>query len=299
MPGQVRQMGDDLPSARIAAQLRARITAGELLPGDPVPSTRALVAEHGVASATAARALTLLRDEGRVRTVPRVGSVVAGPADPVAPSPPTPDLDRLVADAVAIADAEGLAGLSMRRLASEVGVPTMSLYRLVRSKDDLVVHMIEAAFAEAPLPPARGDWRTRLEGAARTQWRVHRSHPWVARVLSLSRPQALPSLLALAEFELAALEEVVPDPVERFDLHVALTSFVRGMAVDLAAERDAEADTGIDADTWAARDRALHEALRRHGGPALRRVGDYPYELPRIFDAGLRVLLDGIAGRSA
>ncbi len=61
------------------------------------------------------------------------------------------------------------------------------------------------------------------------------------------------------------------------------------------AERDAEADTGLDADTWAARDRGVQEALRRHGGPALRRVGDYPYDLPRIFDAGLRVLLDGIA----
>ena len=291
-------MSDDLPSARIAAALRARIADGELVPGDPVPSTRALVAEHGVASATAARALTQLRDEGWVHTVPRVGSVVA-PRGPMAPPEPAPDLARLVGNAVAMADVEGLAGLSMRRLASEVGVPTMSLYRLVRSKDDLVEQMIETAFAEVPLPPARGDWRTRLEAAARTQWRVHRSHPWVARVLSLSRPQALPSLLALADFELAALEEVVPDPVERFDLHIALTSFVRGMAVDLAAERDAEADTGLDADTWVARDRGLHEALRRHGGPALRRVGDYPYELPRIFDAGLRVLLDGIAGRSA
>ncbi|WP_433034793.1 GntR family transcriptional regulator [Actinomycetospora sp. CA-053990] len=290
----------DLPSARIAAALRARIAAGELAPGDPVPSTRALVAEHGVASATAARALTQLRDEGWVRTVPRVGSVVAPrEPEPAAVSSRGPDLDRLVADAVAMADADGLAGLSMRRLASEVGVPTMSLYRLVRSKDELVVHMIEAAFAEAPLPPPRGDWRARLEAAARTQWRVHRRHPWVARVLSLSRPQALPSLLALADHELAALEEVVADPVERFDLHVALTSYVRGMAVDLAAERDAEADTGLDADTWAARDRGVQEALRRHGGPALRRVGDYPYELSRIFDAGLRVLLDGIAARSA
>jgi hypothetical protein len=175
----------------------------------------------------------------------------------------------------------------------------MSLYRLVRGKDDLVVAMIDAVFASAALPPAGGPWRVRLEALARRQWRLHHRHPWLARALSLSRPQASPALLRFAEAELAALEEVVDDPVARFDLHVVLTSYVRGMAVDLAAEIDAEADTGVDPDTWADHDPALREGLRRHGGPALRRVGDYPYDLQRIFDTGLAALLDGFGhGRS-
>ncbi|MEJ2860831.1 GntR family transcriptional regulator [Actinomycetospora flava] len=286
---------DDLPSERIAAELRARIVDGDLLPGDRLPSTRALAAEHRVAASTAARALTLLRDGGWTRTVSRVGSVVASPPSPVRRRAPAadPTTDDLVAVAIALADAEGLAALSMRRVAAAFGAPTMALYRLVRGKEDLVVRMIDAVFAAAALPPATGPWRARLEALARRQWRVHGRHPWLARALSLSRPQASPALLRLADAELAALEDVVDDPVARFDLHVVLTSFVRGMAVDLAAEIDAAADTGLDADTWADRDPALREALRRHGGPALRRVGDYPYDLQRIFDTGLAALLDG------
>lgn len=283
----------DGPSDRIAAELRSRIAGGELRPGDRVPSTRELVAEHGVAMSTAARALARLREDGWVRTVARVGSVVADRA-PAPAATSVPERSRVVATAVRIADEEGLSALSMRRLAAAVGVPTMSLYRLVRSRDELVLLMIDAVFGEIVLPPARGSWRTRLEAAARTQWRVHRRHPWLSRVLSLSRPQAVPALLRLAEYELAALEEVVPDPVERFDLHVVLTGFVRSTALDLAAERDAEADTGVDADTWVDHDPAVHTALRRYGGPALGRIANYPYDLQRIFDTGLATLLDGI-----
>ncbi|WP_433785430.1 GntR family transcriptional regulator [Actinomycetospora sp. CA-101289] len=287
---------EDLPSERVAAALRARIVDGELGPGDRLPSARAVAAEHGIALSTAARALRLLRDGGWVTTVPRVGSVVVERADaaPTRRRPVgAPTREDAVAVAIELADADGLATLSMRRVAAGVGLPTMSLYRLVRGKEDLVVAMVDAVFAAAALPPGSGTWRVRLEALARRQWRLHRRHPWLARALSLSRPQASPALLRLAEAELAALEEVVADPVTSFDLHLVLTSFVRGMAVDLAAEVDAEADTGIDADTWVDHDPALREALRRHAGPALRRVGDYPYDLQRIFDTGLTALLDG------
>ncbi len=297
-------MVDLRPSERIAAELRARIVAGDLVPGERLPSTRALVAEHGVGSATAARALALLRDQGWIHTRDRTGSVVVDrdAARARASAPPTrrrgPDRAELVAMAIELADTDGLAALTMRRLAASLGVPTMSLYQLVRDKDDLLLYMVETVFAAVPTGPEHGSWRTRLEGAARRQWRVHQRHPWLARVLSLSRPQPVPALLRLAEAELAALEEVVHDPVTRFDLHVALTSFVRGMAIDLAAEREAVADTGLDVDAWVDRAPTLHEALRRHSGPALRRIQDYSYDLQRIFDEGLASLLDGIAQRA-
>ncbi|WP_224391816.1 GntR family transcriptional regulator [Pseudonocardia sp. ICBG1293] len=285
---------DGSPTDRVAAAVRARIDTGDLGPGDRAPSVRELVADHGVAMSTAARALGRLREEGLLRTTPRVGSVVAGRSEPPASDRP-PDAAGLVRTAIGIADDEGLAALSMRRLAGAFGVPTMSLYRLVRSRDELLLAMIEAVFAELVLPPAGGSWRDRVEGAAHAQWRVHRRHPWLARVLSLSRPQALPSLLRFADFELAALEEVVADPVERFDVHLALTAFVRGMALTLAAEQEAQADTGVDADTWSAHDPGLRAALHRHGGPALRRVGDYPYDLQRVLDTGIARFLDGIS----
>src|SRR3954466_16103400 len=105
------------PSARIAAELRRRIAAGELAPGARMPSTRAIVQRYGVAMATATKVLTTLRHEGLIRSVPGVGSVVAGetPARTVQRPPRRREpvggalgADAIVAAGVAVADAEGL-----------------------------------------------------------------------------------------------------------------------------------------------------------------------------------------------
>lgn len=74
------------PYQRIVADLRRRITDGELRPGDRVPSTRQLAIRWGVALATATKALTTLRQEGLVRAEARVGTVVAQP-EPAAVEP--------------------------------------------------------------------------------------------------------------------------------------------------------------------------------------------------------------------
>src|SRR4051794_4539348 len=93
------------PSARIAADLRRRITAGDLPPGARMPSTRALVQRYGVAMATATKVLTTLRHEGLIRSVPGVGTVVAGesprPAGRPARRRSTPDGGLDVAPIVA------------------------------------------------------------------------------------------------------------------------------------------------------------------------------------------------------
>src|ERR1700733_8338657 len=119
------------PYAQIAAELRDQITNGTLAPGDRVPSTREITQRWGVAMATATKALTALRQEGIVRPIPGVGTVVGArpPAHrrplALAPPPPPPGPgaarrrgtsdprlapDRIVAAAMAVADAEGLAG---------------------------------------------------------------------------------------------------------------------------------------------------------------------------------------------
>nr|BFE78929.1 hypothetical protein GCM10020093_015300 [Planobispora longispora] len=125
----------------------------------------------GVAMATASKVLAELRRRELVRAVPGVGTVVAAPAVPSVPVPaPTARRDRsggpvtarnggdederegVVRAAVRIADAEGIAALSMRRLATELGVATMSLYRHVRDKDELVLLMTDLAYGEDELP---------------------------------------------------------------------------------------------------------------------------------------------------
>src|SRR6266700_1658710 len=204
------------PSARIVADIRRRIAAGDLRPGDRVPSTRQITREWGVAIATATKVLATLRREGLVRPVPGVGTVVDSREPGPPPQPPRrrearePEREltqeQVVRTAIAVADAEGQVALSIRRVAAELGIATMSLYRYVPGKDELVLLMADAALGEdrLPAPPPPG-WRAQLELSARLQWTLYRRHPWVPHVISMTRPQLLPNGVAHTEWALRAL----------------------------------------------------------------------------------------------
>ena len=155
------------PYRRIADEIRARIAGGELRPGDSVPSARGITREWGVALATATKVLATLNAEGMTRSLPGRGTVVARPAAPAQPAGVSaraarrdegdPDLtrERIVAAAIRVADAEGLAQLSMRRIATELGAAPMSLYRHVNGKDELLVSMMDSVLARPPCRPGR------------------------------------------------------------------------------------------------------------------------------------------------
>ncbi|MFD1048962.1 TetR/AcrR family transcriptional regulator, partial [Kibdelosporangium lantanae] len=68
--------------------------------------------------------------------------------------------DRIVRAAITLADAEGIATLSMRRIAVSLNAGTMSLYRHVPGKDELLELMVDAVLGETP-PAEDGDWRAR------------------------------------------------------------------------------------------------------------------------------------------
>src|SRR5258708_30847444 len=95
-------------------------------------------------------------------------------------------LERRVAAAVRMADAGGLAAVSMNRVAAELGTGTMSLYRYVASKDELVTLMVDAAWGPAPWTQASGapgeDWRSGLSRwASEMRACLHRP-PWALQV---------------------------------------------------------------------------------------------------------------------
>jgi AcrR family transcriptional regulator len=303
------------PYARIAAELRDQIETGALAPGDRVPSTREITRRCGVAMATATKALALLRQEGIVRPVPGVGTVVVGrqPAHGRPPAPATspgaaagrrgtsdPRLapGRIVAAAMAVADAEGLAGLSMRRVATEIGVATMSLYRHVADKDDLLLKMMDAAFGECRFPaqPPEG-WRDRLEIAARTLWAMFQRHPWLAPALSVTRPQPSASGLACAEWVLSALDGRGLDTSTMITIHITLVNYVRGTAVNLELEADAEAASGLDSEEWLdTQEPAMRSIVEAGRFPVFERLtaADYDFNLENLFEFGLQRLLDGL-----
>ncbi|HTJ35087.1 MAG TPA: TetR/AcrR family transcriptional regulator C-terminal domain-containing protein [Dactylosporangium sp.] len=295
--------GAEAPFQRIVARIRSAIAAGELRPGDRVPSTRELMREHGVAMATATKALTALRREGLVEPRPGVGTVVARPprARPEAvPDSPAP-LERVVATAIRLADADGLAVLSMRRLAAALGLPTMTVYRHVAGKEELLLLMTDAAFGEAPLPVvAEGDWRSRLETSARLQWGVYRRHPWAAEVMSFTRPPMAANAMAHTEWNLAALDAAgVPLPVA-MHATMMLANHVRGTAINLEWEAGAEQDSGLDNVQWFTAQEERFARITATGRfPTFLRLAmlgpdAVDFELDTLFEFGLTRLLDGL-----
>ncbi|MGD3109846.1 TetR/AcrR family transcriptional regulator C-terminal domain-containing protein [Streptomyces sp. YGL11-2] len=301
------------PYLRIAAEIRRRIADGELAPGDRVPSARQISREWGVALATAAKVLTTLGREGVVEARPRVGTVVAAPA-PVPPkrrgssargdtlSDHELTRERIVRAAIEIADAEGLAALTMRGVAARLDVAAMSPYRYVTGKDDLVLLMADAAFSEGAYPATPPDgWRARLELGAHTLWTVFRKHPWLAQLSPLTRPLMLPNLMVHAEWALGALDGHGLAPKTVLDLHILLYSYIQGLAVNLEQEAQAEAATGLTEDQWMDRQAPAMDAIVTSARyPVFSKVvgafkDGYDLRLDELFEFGLGPLLDGIA----
>ncbi|MGW9041959.1 TetR/AcrR family transcriptional regulator C-terminal domain-containing protein [Streptomyces lydicus] len=314
------------PYRRIVEEIRRRIDTGELAPGDRVPSTRRITREWGVAMATATKVLTTLRQEGVVRAVPGVGTVVNDPQaaghrdqpqtrtrkparDAQAPeqtperAPREPDgggglnRDRIVGAALKVADAEGLRGLSMRRVAAEFGMSSMALYRHVANKDELVLLMADAAFADVTLPdPAPDGWRERMEAGARLQWELYQRHPWLAQYLSLTRPQPMPRAMALIEWTMARVEGM--DPVTLIHMALTLLGFVLSTAAGLEDDLEAEQETGMDQDQWMAAMDPVFEGILASGSypmyAGMSGTDDETVNLGTLFDFGLERLLDGM-----
>jgi DNA-binding transcriptional regulator YhcF (GntR family) len=283
------------PYRQIVSDVRRRIEAGELRPGDRVPSARAITREWGVAIATATKAHAALREEGLTVARPGVGTVVAGPS---AARDRELALPRIVAAAIALADRDGLADLSMRRLAGELGVATMSLYRHVPSRDDLLLAMIDATLGSVELPPRppRG-WRTALELIARGEWALFQRHPWLGPSMSLTRPQMAPNAMGLTEWVLTAFDGTPLVFAERMYVQVLLFSFVRGLASALEPEVEAQRESGLTADEWMqTQEQTLVKIMHSDAFPHFSALAEeeFDLDLDQLFEFGLARLLDGI-----
>ena len=285
----------EAPYRQIVNEVRRRIEAGELRPGDRVPSARAITREWGVAIATATKAHAALREEGLTVARPGVGTVVAGPS---AARDRELTLPRIVAAAIALADRDGLADLSMRRLAGELGVATMSLYRHVPSRDDLLLAMIDTAVGAVPLPPRPPTgWRVALDLVARREWAAFKQHPWLGPSMSLTRPQLAPNAMRLSEFVLTAFDGTGLRFAERMYVQVLLFSFVRGVASALEPEAEAIRDSGLTDEQWMDAQTENFVAVISAGDlPYIRELTTQPfdYDLDKLFEFGLARLLDGL-----
>jgi DNA-binding transcriptional regulator YhcF (GntR family) len=287
------------PYRRIAAEIRARILAGTLRPGDRMPSIRQIAHRWDVAIATATKVLATLRDEGLVETRVGAGTVVsARPGRKQAPRPVSQGLTRthVLRTAIAIADAEGLGAVSMRRLAAELGAGPMSLYRHVANKDELVTDMADHVFGEPELPdPGPEGWRPKLELVAREQWRLCRAHLWLPRAVSFTRPLLAPNVMGHTEWTMRALDGLGLSMTTRIREALTLHAVVLTIALSMAHEVEAEQETGVSlTGWWLARRTRADDLLSSGRFPLLATIPEEAVsDLDGLFEYGLARHLDG------
>ena len=140
---------------------------------------------------------------------------------------------RVVAEAVRIADREGVDRLSMRRLAGELGAGAMSLYHYVANKEELLDAMVDIVFLEIELPPEDADWQSAMWRRSVSARQALARHPW-AIVLMESRTTPGPANLRHREAVTACLRRAGFSVVMATHVNWLLDSYVYGYALQEA-----------------------------------------------------------------
>ncbi len=141
---------------------------------------------------------------------------------------------RVVAEAIRIADREGVDGLSMRRLAGELGAGAMSLYYYVANKDELLDAMIDVVFEEIELPPSDTDWESAMRQRSISARQVLLRHPWAIGLME-SRTSPGPANLRHREAVTACLRRAGFSVVMATHANWVLDSYVYGFALQEAS----------------------------------------------------------------
>ena len=191
--------------------------------------------------------------------------------------------DRILAAAIAVADAEGIGAVTMRRVAQALGVEAMSLYNHVPGKDALLDGMIDALVDELGVPADTEDWKASIHDRARSGRAMVRRHPW-APALFAARPRVrLPLMIFLDGVMGTLLGAGFSPQLAHTALHV-LDSRILGFTRDL-----------FDPAGQPAPDAAFLEALGSGTMPhAARIVAEATHDEEAEFAFALDLILDGL-----
>lgn len=206
---------------------------------------------------------------------------------------PAMSVRAIAAAAVELADREGLDAVTMAAVARQLGFTTMSLYRYVESRQDLLVAMVDEAIGEPPSRNRRWGWRRQAEEWALAESRQFLAHPWVLDVRTPSPPLG-PNLMAWMEHGFAALAASGLSSASAADALLVIDGYVRS-STQLHLQYAAPGAT----ETWVAQLRTVLDADRFPTVHAVMLSGafeDDSYTEPQghDFDFGLRLLLDGL-----
>jgi len=231
-----------------------------------------------------------------------MASVWERPEPASRPAPAPLSRDRIVQAAIAIADAEGLASVSLRKVGAALDAGPMRLYGYISTKDELLDLMVDAVWGEfASADPISGGWREILRALAQRARQAAQRHEWLVELLG-GRPHQGPNALAHLEASLAALSGAPGfEHIDAVLLAIkAVNAYVTGALQSEARELGAERLSGMNKTQW-----------QMANWPYLRRMiatGRFPTIAKVVRDAthppdevafaeGLELVLDGVAAR--
>ncbi|MEV5335550.1 TetR/AcrR family transcriptional regulator [Streptomyces werraensis] len=206
-------------------------------------------------------------------------------------------LERIVEAAIEVADRDGIGALSMRRIATELGTGTMSLYRYVPGKAELLDLMLDRVQRPSQNPADLGDggWRSALEALARATLALYRRHPWLLEV-NQSRPILGPSALDGMEKVFSRIKPMGLSDPELLSVIVMIDGYVVGAARTQLYQEQAEHSSGLtDAEFWEAQRPALEKAMNSGRYPVMAALSEDTFDSGfDHFEFGLQRILDGL-----
>jgi AcrR family transcriptional regulator len=199
--------------------------------------------------------------------------------------------DRVLAAAVEIADERGIGAVTMREVASRLGVEAMSLYNHVANKDDILDGMVDLVIEEVDLPSGVVGWREAMRRRAVSAHQVFGRHPWVPQLLD-SRETSGPSRMLYLNWVLGTLMTAgfsLEGAARAFSL---LDSYIYGFGIqqfNMSAEGDASPEEMAE---------AILASIPAEKYPYLHRMASHAmesgYDAESDFDFGLQLILDGL-----
>lgn len=212
-------------------------------------------------------------------------------------------VDAVVAAAIEIADADGLGAVTIRAVATRLGIATMATYTYVPGKAELLDLMLDTVYRQMSRRDLSGmPWRDRVSAIAAENRELLEQHPWVAQ-LATTRPPLGPGMIAKYEHELRAFDGL---GLSDLDMDSALTyvlGFVMSVARIAIDTHAVRAESGVTDDTWWEQaGPVLATVFDADEFPLAARVGEAAgralggaYNAEHAYQFGLARVLDGLA----
>jgi AcrR family transcriptional regulator len=209
------------------------------------------------------------------------------------PGRPALSRERVLQGAVAVADARGIAALTIRSLAQHLGVKPMSLYYYVANKNEILDAIVDVVFSEIDLPTVDGDWRSEVHLRATSARHVLRRHSWAIGLLE-SRTSPGPATLRHHDAMIGTLRGAGFSIEMTAHAYALIDSYVYGFALQEAAlpfEGSDDVATVVE---------PMIEQFSTTEYPhlvelATEHVLRPGYDFGDEFDFGLTLILDGLA----